>query len=338
MSITKWMNNEDVRNRIAKTIGTNFDADFFVEQLLIAFQNPILANCTPDSMFKAAHTCAALGMLPTLQHVALIPRKVRDKSGTVLREECTVMPQWQGLQAMMLRHPDIKWIQHSLVHPSDVFHWDGTSQSVTHHEYDPFEPARMFRDTPDVRGGYLKITFVDDRPPVYHVVTADAIFQARKCAQSDDIWSKWFEQQAIKTLYRNGFARRVVPIDPMINQSRIQAAIEQEDAVLENDPSRIESASKPPAIEVRKPASRAAVISQRKPSQPKEPVPEPVEYKQQEQSVFAGTKQMILNAKTTDELQAVTEILQADNTLTDAEFGELQTLLDQTAEVIQSGG
>jgi hypothetical protein len=65
-------------------------------------------------------------------------------------------------------------------------------------------------------------------------------------------------------------------------------------------------------------------------------VPEPVEYKQQEQSVFAGTKQMILNAKTTDELQAVTEILQADNTLTDAEFGELQTLLDQTAEVIQS--
>jgi recombinational DNA repair protein RecT len=332
MSITKWMNNEDVRNRIAKTIGTNFDADFFVEQLLIAFQNPTLANCTPDSMFKAAHTCAALGMLPTLQHVALIPRK--NKGG----EECTVMPQWQGLQALMLRHPDIKWIQHSLVHPFDVFHWDGTSQTVTDHEYDPFDDTRVFRDTADVRGGYLKITFHDGRPPLFHAVSADTIKKARECAQSDILWSKWFEQQAIKTLYRNGFARRVVPIDPMLNQTRIQAAIEQEDAVLENDPSRIESASKPPAIEVRKPASRAAVISQRKPSQPKDPVSEPVEYKQQEQSVFAGTKQMILNAKTTDELQSVTEILQADNTLTDAEFGELQTLLDQTAEVIQSGG
>ena len=54
--------------------------------------------------------------------------------------------------------------------------------------------------------------------------------------------------------------------------------------------------------------------------------------------MFAVAKQMILDAKTTHDLRAATEILSADNTLTDAEFGELQTLLDQTAEVIESGG
>ena len=132
--------------------------------------------------------------------------------------------------------------------------------------------------------------------------------------------------------------RDSIPIDPMQNQSKIQAAIEQEDTVLENDPSRGGDVPAPRVIEARKPASRAAVISQRKPVPAKEPEPEPAEHKQQEEDMFAVAKQMILDAKTTDNLQAVTEIMQGDNTLTDAEFGELQTLLDQTAEVIESGG
>lgn len=258
-SLSTWLAKGEIRDRIGKALGKAFDPDFFLEQILIALNAPTLAGCSTESKFKAAHTCAALGMLPSMQHVALIPRKLKG-----VGEEVTVMPQWQGLAALMLRHPEVKRISHSLVHPGDVFEFDGTTQTVIRHQYDPFDDARQFKVMADIRGGYLTVFFRDDRPPIFHIVRAATIEKARKCAQADNIWANWFEEQCIKTLYRNGFARRVVPIDPMLNQMQLQAALAAEDDALGNEASAVPAAITQQA----KPVSRTAAIAQKVAPQP----------------------------------------------------------------------
>jgi hypothetical protein len=154
---------------------------------------------------------------------------------------CTVMPQWQGFQALMLRHPDVKTVKATLVHSSDSYGFDPETESIVGHTYDPFNPKRTFHSFDDLRGGYLAVTFKDGRPKQYHCVKLDVFQRARSCAQSDKIWTAWFEEQCLKTVYRNAYARRVIPIDPFAAQ-RLQGIVECEDETLGNDPERITAA------------------------------------------------------------------------------------------------
>lgn len=325
-ALSTWLGKGEIRDRISKALGKAFDADFFLEQILIAMNAPNLAGCSEESKFKATHVCAALGMLPSMQHVALIPRKNKGI------DEVTVMPQWQGLSALMLRHPEVKRISHSLVHPTDDFEFDGTTQSVTLHQYDPFDDRRQFKAMSDVRGGYLTVHFRDARPPIYHMVSAATIAKARKCAQADNIWTNWFEEQCIKTLYRNGFARRVVPIDPMINQMQLQAAIQQEDAVLGNDPERVTETAPAQITQITsKPASRTAAIAQQVAAV--EPDPEPVADVSEVVSVVEQITDQIQSAGSVEDLEAaMAEIQMSASQMSKAETDRLLKLIDQTAK------
>lgn len=229
----------NVRAGISAALGGFMDEGNFLAQMLIAFQSPGtgdrpgVIDCTLDSKFKAAHLCATLGLLPTLGQVALIPRDIKNQGLC-----CTVMPQWQGFQALMLRHPDVKTVKATLVHSSDSYGFDPETESIVNHTYDPFDPKRTFHTFEDLRGGYLAVTFKDGRPKQYHCVKLDVFQKARKCAQADNIWTKYFEEQCLKTVYRNAYARRVIPIDPFAAQ-RLQGIVEAEDDALENDPNRI---------------------------------------------------------------------------------------------------
>ena len=231
----------NVRTGISKALGGFMDEGNFLSQMLIAFQapgadgRPGVIDCTLDSKFKAAHLCATLGLLPTLGQVALIPRDMKGE-GLV----CTVMPQWQGFQALMLRHPDVRSVKATLVHSSDTYGYDPETESVVNHTFDPFDPKRTFTDFKDLRGGYLVVIYKDNRQKLYHCVKLDVFERARKCAMTDKIWLKWFEEQCLKTVYRNAYARRVVPIDPFATH-RIQALVESEDDALGNDPERLTS-------------------------------------------------------------------------------------------------
>ena len=148
----------NVRTGISKALGGFMDEGNFLSQMLIAFQapgadgRPGVIDCTLDSKFKAAHLCATLGLLPTLGQVALIPRDMKGE-GLV----CTVMPQWQGFQALMLRHPDVRSVKATLVHSSDTYGYDPETESVVNHTFDPFDPKRTFTDFKDLRGGYCDL-------------------------------------------------------------------------------------------------------------------------------------------------------------------------------------
>lgn len=231
IGLSSWLSRNDVRERISSALGGSISCDHFLSQMIIALEKtPEVKACTPQSKFEATNICATLGLLPTHGQVALIPRNIKGVP------QVTVMPQWQGYQALMLRHPDVKTVKAVLVHASDTYRYDPETEQLSHN-FDPFQEDRKFVDWKDVRGGYLVVQFKDGRPKQYHFVTIDTMQKARSCAQSDNIWRKWFQEQCLKTIYRNAFARRVVPMDHIGGHAEQLNYLEDE--AQGNDPNRV---------------------------------------------------------------------------------------------------
>lgn len=234
-----WFEQPKIKLGIKNALGGWMNADSFIAQILISLNDQSLDGCSDESKFEAAHLCAALGMLPSLQQVALIPRNDKRKGRIV-----TVMPQWQGFQALMLRAPGVLDVNADLIHIDDDYDYDPTTRQLKH-KYDPFDENRSIRSFDDIKGGYLVVSWKDrSRPDKFHFVTKSTIMKARDCSpdfqRNGDtaIWVKWFRVQSLKTVYRDAYARRIIPIDPLVAQ-KIEKAVEAEDKALENDPNRV---------------------------------------------------------------------------------------------------
>jgi hypothetical protein len=236
--LSAWVQNSDVKERLVASVGgTRQEAERFINHALVSFQTPEILACTPASQLKALFELAALGLLPNLGQAALIVWRQQEGPSIV-----TVLAQWQGYQALMTRHPAILDVEAHLVHVNDAFKY---INGQLRHSYDPFDEARIITTEADIRGGYLTITYRDGRPPKYHFVTVAQIVKARSCAQKKEIWVKWFAEQALKTVYRNAYARRAVPIDPMA-AVHLEQVTQTEDAMLRNDPTRVAEPSQLP--------------------------------------------------------------------------------------------
>lgn len=276
-----------VQQGIADALGGYMHPGTFLAQMLIACSNPKIEECTVASQFKAIHICATLGLLPSYQQVALIPRKDRQRNVV----ELTVMPQWQGLKSIMERHPDVLEVEPILVLKTDTIQFLGTAPDImpVDHSYNPL--THVARSIDDLQGGYARITYRDGRPHKYHFVSADYIERCMRCSESfkgrekalkekkDWVpacpWTDgWFEQQALKTILRSAYARRVVPIDPMV-AGRAEAFLRQEDDVLGNDPRLVEPTTiDPPQLPaISRSAAIAGQIAQRQEATPQRQQP-----------------------------------------------------------------
>ena len=233
--IAEWTSNGEVRQQITAALGGVLDTDMFIAHCRMAFADPLLADCTPQSKYRALHQIAALGLLPTLDQVALVPYREKDEQGNVIETVCTAMPQWQGYDALMRRNRDVLDMQASLVHISDEFRFHN---GQVEHDYDPFDATRQINGVEDIRGGYLKILYKDGRTPKYHLVTAAHIAKSMACSRRPKLWKNWFASMALKTLYRDAYARRAVPMDPAVN-ARLQTMVRADDEALANDPDRV---------------------------------------------------------------------------------------------------
>ena len=224
-NLRAWIAKDEVHSQLEAAVGDVMDTDQFIAHMMVAFQDEKVRRCTDQSKYTALHECAALTLLPTLGQVVLIPYK----------NEIKAMPQWQGYKALMERHPDVLEVTGHIVHVGDDF---AVLNGEVRHSYDPFSEDRTIDKPADIKGGYCKIVYRDGRPPKYHFVTVRQISKAQKCAQTQKVWSAWYEQMATKTLYRDCYARRAVPMDPLV-QSRMEKALKIEDVNMGNDPSRV---------------------------------------------------------------------------------------------------
>ena len=227
--LSDWAKTQEARDQIAAAIGGEMNPDQFITHMLVAFQDPQVRRCSVRSQIVAFMECAALSLLPTLNEVRLIPYK----------DEIKAMPQWQGLKNLMERHPSVLEVQAFLVHPTDTFACD---EGTFKHHYNPFNPDRIFNTAEDLVGGYARIVYRDGRPPKYHFVTRQQIEKAQKCAQTQNVWRSWYEQMALKTVYRDCYARRAVPMDPLVYH-RLEQCVKLDDVILGNDPILIDNES-----------------------------------------------------------------------------------------------
>lgn len=232
-----------VSERLSKSLSPGINQDQFLAQLQISLGDRSLKDCTYDSLYNAAHFCATLALLPSLNQVALIPREMKRKDGTVWGILCVPMPQWQGYKAIMERHPDVLEVIVRLVHREDMFEVrrdPQTGAEIIIHERDPFSETRRFDNWGDVRGGYLEITYVDrTRPNKYHFTSRAHMEKCAKCAETTKIWDKWFEQMLLKTVYRDGFARRVVNLD-VLTAEMLSSLAQKDDEAMGNSATQVE--------------------------------------------------------------------------------------------------
>jgi len=212
-------------------IAGRMDVREYMQKLLIAFQRDDIAETTVESQLKCMRDIAALCLMPTQGHVALIPRALKGQGLC-----CTWMPQWQGMIALMMRSPNVRDIRVVLVHKLDKIEIDSMRDLVISHTKDHFNPKRVFNTMGDVTGGYLHVMFTD-REDRFHFVHPEAIQKARKCANTDAIWRQWFERMCLKTIVRDAYSRKVIELDPLVTEA-LQAAVAQEDLVHGNDPMR----------------------------------------------------------------------------------------------------
>lgn len=234
--LSQWVKMASVHERLVNSLGTVMPSEQFIAHALVSFSKPDIRSCTISSQLNTMMEMAALGVLPTLGQAALIAYWNSDLG----QSEVKLMVQWQGLKAVMERHPDIKEVIPVLVHVKDRFAY---VNGVVEHSFDPFDPERTINDLPDIRGGYLRIIYKDGRPDKYHFSTAAYIAKCRACAKpakksgKREVWEAWFEQQALKTVIREAYARRAVPIDPLA-AGRMERMLESDDTLLGNDPQR----------------------------------------------------------------------------------------------------
>lgn len=249
-----WMARPEIYDQLVAAVGDAMDPDQFIAHAMVSLQASEFQNCTDESKFRAMHEMCALAVLPVTGQVALI---VRGKPPKV--QKVSVMTQWQGYKAIMERHPAVLEISAYLVHVADSFLFENGDLQ---HIYDPFDPARKIEGPGDLKGGYCKITYTDGRPPKYHTVTIAHITKCRGCAKTQDIWTPWYEQMAMKTLYRDCYARRAAPVDPLV-ATRMEKMLKIEDVNMGNDPMRVSPSNTESHVEQAKAAREAAAKAAR---------------------------------------------------------------------------
>jgi recombinational DNA repair protein RecT len=235
LAIKGWMSAPSMQQALGAALAGYMSAETFAAQCYLAAQDVNLRDCSKESLFRAFLECAQMGLLPGThhRHVALVPR-----GGLV-----TVTPQWQGFKFLMERQPGIKRVRAVLVHRLDKF---SLVDGEVRHEYDPLDERRVFEHPVtakgnkrecDLVGGYLVIEREGAERPEYHFVRASKIHRNRECAQTQTIWTKWFEEMALKTIYRDAWSKRVISVDPALAQ-RLGLADEADNRAMGNDPSR----------------------------------------------------------------------------------------------------
>ena len=225
-TITDYMGRNGWRERVNASLMGVMSCDAFNAGCLAALSDPKLQQCSAESLGQAFLKCASLGLMPGPQQlVSLSPR----------RGEITVMLGWRGIACLFNRLPHVKEVTAYLVHTDDPF--DMVGDQVVH-ERDPFD--REVTSADNCRGGYLRITYTDGRPDKYHVTSVRKILENRGTAGASGPWRDYFAPMALKTVYRDAWARAAVAFEPGAPPAQhiLNAELHERDAN-DEDPARV---------------------------------------------------------------------------------------------------
>ena len=242
-TIGDYMARDGWRQRVNGALMGVMSCEAFNAGCLATLSDPKLQQCSAESLGAAFLKCASLGLMPGPQQlVSLIPR----------RNEITVMLGWRGIAALFNRLPHVAQVSAVLVHVDDPLQVDPFM-----HEPHPFD--REVTSPDNCRGGYLRIEYSDGRTR-QHFVSIRKILENKKAAGNSSVWRTYFAPMALKTIYRDAWARAAVSFDPGAAQAQhiVNAELHERIANDEN-PARVSAPR-----QVKSPA--AAALTYAKPS------------------------------------------------------------------------
>ena len=133
--IRTLLQSDSVKNQIALVLPKHLTADRMARvALTAAMRNPLLLECTPESLLSCLMQCSQFGLEPDGRMAHLIPFKNRQANTVV----CTLIIDWKGMAALALRSGMIAKLNADLICDKDEFAFD--MGDILHHRINFREP------------------------------------------------------------------------------------------------------------------------------------------------------------------------------------------------------
>jgi len=144
-------------------------------------------------MFSSVAACALLGLeiSPNMSEAYLI---AYGKENPV----CQLQPSYIGLIKLALKHPDIKGISVRVVRANDEFLFKDGIDRVLTHKFNPFDTDEKRGEIIGVHASYETHAGYFD----FETMNMEQIAAVRSVSKGGDIWRKWFEEMAKKSVLR----------------------------------------------------------------------------------------------------------------------------------------
>lgn len=186
--------------------------------LVAASRQPLLLQCTPESILRSVMDASALGLEPNtgLGLAYLVPYK-NNKAGVW---ESQFIPSYKGLVDLARRSGNIISIEAHVVRKADKFECEfGLSPKLVH------VPAFDVDDAGPVRLVYAVARLADGGTQA-EVMTMQEINKVRTCSRAGDFgpWKEWPEEMAKKTV-----VKRLCKMLPL--STELQSAIAADNAM-----------------------------------------------------------------------------------------------------------
>jgi len=230
VTINDYMARNGWRERVNGALMGVMPCEAFNAGCLAALSDPKLRECSAESLGRAFLEVAGLGLMPGPHNlVSLIARG----------DQVSVMLGWRGIAVLFSRLPHVADVSAALVHVDDP--WDMVGDQVIHQ---PSPLDREVTSAENCRGGYLRIQYSDGRRDKYHVTSVRKIMENRSTAGNSKAWRDYFAPMALKTVYRDAWARGAVAFEPGAPQAQhILNAELHERVINDEDPARRPTAS-----------------------------------------------------------------------------------------------
>jgi len=185
-------------------------------------KNPMLANCTPESLFLAIVQAISCGLEPAgmLQEAYLIPynQKVKTNAGEYYEKQAKFMPSYRGMIKLARRSGVVTMVFATAVRENDIFKVNGgtTDRGIIH------EPDYSETDNPIILY-YACMKVYEDWD--WEVMTVKEIEKIRNRSKGGSAWQTDHNEMAKKTVLK-----RLLKRAPMSYEA--QKAVEYDNAVL----------------------------------------------------------------------------------------------------------
>ncbi len=204
------MTRESVRTLLAKqkeefgrALSNRIDPDYFVRVALTAInKQPLLLQCTQESLLGCLMDCAQLGLEPdSIRGLCYLIPFNDSKRGMV----CTLVVGFQGLLDLAYKHPKVKAIRYNTVRKGDRFDYaEGLQPRLVHVPCDDEEPG-------DLTHAYA-ICELDNGGQTWVVMNKRQIMKAKSSSRSANSnyspWTTHEEAMFAKTAVRQ-LAKRI---------------------------------------------------------------------------------------------------------------------------------